>query len=113
MYDIQSIREQMLAKLEGVSTEREIADLKSTMFGKSGTVTGLMRELKDLPPDQKPRAGKEINDLRVELSAACDVKEKALHRAAIERTLAADEIDLTIRCGRSALSIRSTRYATN
>lgn len=96
MYDIQSIREQILAKLEGVSTEREIADLKSTMFGKSGTVTGLMRELKDLPPDQKPRAGKEINDLRVELSAACDVKEKALHRAAIERTLAADEIDLTI-----------------
>ena len=53
----------MPARLAAVNSERELSDLKSTMFGKSGTVTGLMRELKDLPPDQKPRAGKEINGM--------------------------------------------------
>lgn len=83
-------------KLEKVGSERELAELKASVFGKSGAITELMRSLKDLPPEQKPQAGKEINDLRVALQAKCDEKEKELHRLAIEAKLNGEYLDLSI-----------------
>ncbi|MCH5162589.1 MAG: phenylalanine--tRNA ligase subunit alpha [Clostridiales bacterium] len=85
-----------LEKLEKVSSERELAELKATIFGKNGAITELMKKLKDLPPDQKPQAGKAINDLRVQLVEKCEQKEKELHKAKIEAALKSECIDLSI-----------------
>lgn len=83
-------------KLEKVSSERELAELKASVFGKNGAITELMRSLKDLPPEQKPQVGKEINELRTALSEKCDGKERELHRLAIEAKLNSEYLDLSI-----------------
>lgn len=83
-------------KLEKVSSERELAELKASVFGKNGAITELMRSLKDLPPEQKPQVGKEINELRTALSEKCDGKERELHRIAIEAKLNSEYLDLSI-----------------
>ncbi len=106
--NLKEIREELLKKLENLQakTERDFAEFKSQIFGKSGVLTGLMKSLKDLPPDKKPQAGKEINDLRVELVAACDEKEKELHRMSIERSINSQTIDLSIdKCGHAVGSM--------
>ena len=90
------IRTDALQKIEELNSERDLAALKTSLFGKTGVLTGLMKGLKDLPPDQKPQAGKEINDLRVELMGLCEQKEKELHRMAIEQTINSQVIDLSI-----------------
>ena len=95
---LNEIRADALKKLEAIhaKSERDLAALKTYLFGKAGVLTGLMKWLKDLPPEEKPQAGKEINDLRVELVAKCDEKEKELHRLAIEAELDSESIDLSI-----------------
>ncbi len=95
---LNEIRADALKKLEAIhaKSERDLAALKTYLFGKAGVLTGLMKSLKDLPPEEKPQAGKEINDLRVELVAKCDEKEKELHRLAIEAELDSESIDLSI-----------------
>ncbi|MDE7406765.1 MAG: phenylalanine--tRNA ligase subunit alpha [Clostridiales bacterium] len=96
--NLKEIRDEALKKLESpdVKSERDLAELKTYLFGKSGVLTGLMKGLKDLPPEQKPQAGKEINDLRVELMAKCEQKEKELHRLAIEQSINSQTIDLSL-----------------
>ena len=95
---LNEIRADALKKLEAIhaKSERDLAALKTYLFGKAGVLTGLMKSLKDLPPEEKPQAGKEINDLRVELVAKCDEKEKELHWLAIEAELDSESIDLSI-----------------
>lgn len=95
---LNEIREEARKKLASMHarSERDLAALKTYLFGKAGVLTGLMKSLKDLPQDERPQAGKEINDVRVELSAMCDEKEKELHRLAIEESLNAEQIDLSI-----------------
>lgn len=95
---LEEIRAEALKKLEAMhaKSERDLAALKTYLFGKSGVLTGLMKSLKDLPPEQKPQAGKEINDLRVELAQKCEEKEKELHRQAIEDALNGETLDLSI-----------------
>ncbi|MDE7106747.1 MAG: phenylalanine--tRNA ligase subunit alpha, partial [Clostridiales bacterium] len=96
--NLKEIRADALKKLEELNakSERDLAALKTYLFGKSGVLTGLMKGLKDLPPEQKPQAGKEINDLRVELMALCEQKEKELHRLAIEQAINSQVLDLSI-----------------
>ena len=71
--DIKEIRAQALKKIDELhpKTERDLAELKTYFFGKNGVLTGLMKSLKDLPPEQKPQEGKDINDLRVQLMGNC------------------------------------------
>ncbi len=96
--DLKEIRAEALKKLNDLhaKSERDLSATKSHLFGKSGVLTALMRSLKDLPPDQKPQAGKEINDLRIELMSKCDEKEKELHRLVIEEAIRSQELDLSI-----------------
>lgn len=82
--------------LEKATTQQELAVVKTDAFGKSGSVTNLMKGLRDLPPEEKPVAGKEINDVRVTLNAMFEAKEKQLHREAIENALNSDTIDTSI-----------------
>ncbi len=96
MTELEIIKAEALDSLKNVASERELGELKSVLFGKSGRITMLMKGLKDLPPEQKPQAGKEINDVRVELVSACEEKEKDLHRRAIDDALMNDTTDLSI-----------------
>lgn len=94
--DYDKIYSEISDRLDKVASERELTELKSAVFGKAGAITGLMRSLKDLPPDQKPAAGKLINDLRVKLEGKFSEKEAELHRLRIENALNADAIDVSI-----------------
>ncbi|MCH5350447.1 MAG: phenylalanine--tRNA ligase subunit alpha [Clostridiales bacterium] len=92
----EQIKAEYIDKIERVGSEKELADLKAGIFGKSGVITELTRSLKDLPNEEKPAAGKKINDLRVEIIALCDKKEAELHRAAIDKQLNSETLDLSI-----------------
>lgn len=107
---LEEIKKQAVEKLDRIQTERELADLKTSLFGKSGELTALMKSLKDLPPEQKPQAGKLINDVRIELTALCDKKAEELHRASIERRLESESIDLTIDKPSHAIGSRHPLY---
>ncbi|MCH5160869.1 MAG: phenylalanine--tRNA ligase subunit alpha [Clostridiales bacterium] len=96
MENTEKIKEEALNKLATIKTERELADFKTAVLGRSGTITMLMKGLKDVPPEDRPRVGKEINDVRVAVTEACDGLEKKLHRQAIEHALISDAIDVTI-----------------
>ena len=94
--NLEELKSDALNRLQAVQSEQALADLKTYLFGKSGALTALMRMLKDLPPEEKPQAGKKINDVRVELIALCNDKEKELHRMAIEAAVQSEKIDLSI-----------------
>ena len=96
MENLKEILTEYTEKIDAVISERELAEVKATLFGKSGAITKLMKNLKNVPPEQKPQVGKQINDLRVALNTLCDGKEKDLHRLAIERSINEEAIDLSI-----------------
>lgn len=93
---LDELRDDALDKLRRADSEKALSELKTLLFGKAGALTALMRTLKDIPPEQKPQAGKLINDVRVELIELCNAQEKVLHKKAIDAALNAESADLTI-----------------
>ncbi|MCE2983101.1 MAG: phenylalanine--tRNA ligase subunit alpha [Parachlamydia sp.] len=93
---INDIREQFLKDLENTNSTTDLEEVKVRYLGKKGPVQNLMRLLKDVEPDQKPLAGKSINDLKVFMTETCDeLAARFLAREEI-RQLAEETLDITL-----------------
>ena len=75
---------------------RALNDLKVAVLGKNGELTALLRNIKDLPPDQKPMAGKIVNEARVKLESIFADCGKALEEKELNARLISEKIDITI-----------------
>ena len=61
---LDSLREETLARLDKSGSEAEIEQIRVEALGRKGKLTLLLRGLKDLPLDQRRRAGEQLNILR-------------------------------------------------
>jgi phenylalanyl-tRNA synthetase alpha chain len=90
------LREETLARVDQAGSEAEIEQLRIETLGRKGRLTLLLRRVKDLPLDQRPRTGEQLNQLRQLIEARLQErlqlikarqKEKALHEQFIDVTL--------------------------
>lgn len=97
MKDINNIQDEAVALIEASESERDLIECaKPKIFGKNGTLTEMLRSLKEVAADKKPALGKAINDLRVALESKFETRRKALHDKELERSLMSESVDITI-----------------
>jgi phenylalanyl-tRNA synthetase alpha chain len=81
---INNIKSQFADAVKGLSlTKKEVSDIKNQFLGRKGSVAQLFNEMKNLPPEDRSQAGKELNILKSELSTKID---NLLHAAADDST---------------------------
>lgn len=81
------------AKVENITALQE---LRVKYLGKKGSLTGLLRGLGNLSPEERPRMGQLVNEVRAVLEAVLDEKKNALERAELDARLAKETIDVTL-----------------
>jgi len=65
-------------QIASAKTEAEIETLRTTLLGRKGEVTSLLRGLKDVDEAERPKMGAELNRLKVELGALFDARMEEL-----------------------------------
>ena len=70
--------------------------LRVQYLGKKGELTARLKSLSELPAEDRPAAGQEINRAKQELQAKINARREALESAALEVKLAADAVDVTL-----------------
>ncbi|HEM3624293.1 TPA: phenylalanine--tRNA ligase subunit alpha [Streptococcus suis] len=76
--------------------EKELQDLRVAVLGKKGSLTDLLKGLKDLSSDMKPIVGKQVNEVRDVLTAAFEETAQKVAAAKIQQQLASETIDVTL-----------------
>ena len=66
---INKYREDFNSRLATVDSPEQLKQLRTDFLGKKGCVSLIMKELRDLSPDEKRNAGKFINELKAELES--------------------------------------------
>ena len=56
----------MESDLEGVSTETDLVRVRSAYLGKKGSITALLKSLRDIPPETRREAGSLVNAAKTE-----------------------------------------------
>ncbi len=87
---------------EGIAAVAAVADLnqwevvKARYLGKTGELTGLLKGLAQLAPEEKKTVGAYINEQKNRFQAALNDKREALHAAKLAAQLAAEALDVTL-----------------
>ncbi|MEE8539499.1 MAG: phenylalanine--tRNA ligase subunit alpha [Woeseiaceae bacterium] len=70
--------------------------VRVTYFGKKGALTVRLKELSQLPAQERPAAGQEINRAKQEIQQWYLAKRQALETEALARQLVDDAVDITL-----------------
>lgn len=93
---ITEIRQNFLKELKLAKTSKEIEDLKIKYLGKKGQIQSLMQFLKDASNDERPEFGKQINDIKQEVTSHLDNCLKRLNLEEENIKLESEYIDVSL-----------------
>ena len=96
MEDLSKLIESARQAFAEATQPAALEDAKAKFLGKSGTLTTMMKGLRDLAADQRKAAGDEINAAKRAVEEALNARREALAQAALEKKLAEEAIDVTL-----------------
>jgi phenylalanyl-tRNA synthetase alpha chain len=94
--DLRKIREDCFKKLQDVTTETEIYQFKSRYLGRNGSLTQVIKNLKNVPSDQRASKGKLANQLKKELEEAIEDALKKSRQIKKKQKISKHDLDVTL-----------------
>jgi len=91
---LERVRADVRARVKGADAT-SLEALRIDVLGRSGELTGLLRQLGAVDPAERPAIGALANEVRRELEAAISEGLDALRSGDLERRLASERLDLT------------------
>ena len=93
---IEALAQQMQADLAGVNSKETLAGFWQTYLSKNGKVPGLMKELRNVAPEERPAAGQIINEFKVQVQAEYEAAAERIKAAELAARNAAEAVDITL-----------------
>lgn len=93
---LREIKDRLKSELEGVSTEADLVRVKSGCLGKKGSLTALLKSIRDLPPESRREAGSLANGTKREIEELISGKSDEIRRAAMDKKLLEEATDFTL-----------------
>lgn len=69
---INQIYSEAVQEIEAAATADAVHDLNTKYLGRKGVITQFLRNISSLPKEERPAAGKEANQVKQKIEAACD-----------------------------------------
>jgi phenylalanyl-tRNA synthetase alpha chain len=85
-----------IEKISSASDLQSLDNVRVEYLGKKGSLTELLKQLGNLPPEQRPAAGQAVNEAKQQVQQQLDLRRAELEGAALLSSLAEDTIDVTL-----------------
>lgn len=93
---LEQIRHSAVNNIDKAETLSEIEELRIQYLGKKGELTVLLRQMKDLTPEERPVVGQLVNVVREEIEKKLITKKELLEAARQNEKLKEEIIDITM-----------------
>jgi phenylalanyl-tRNA synthetase alpha chain len=94
--DLKAIEEEARKGIGGAPDLASLDRIRVAVTGKKGSLTGVLRGMGGLAPDERPAMGKRANEVRANVEAALSARRSELEHRALEARIAADSVDVTL-----------------
>ncbi len=94
--ELAALREQAEAELGKAGTEEELQSVRTRYLGRKRLLTGLLRNISNVTPAERPEFGKRCNEIKEDLSARIDRLLAGMALKKREETLLRERIDVTL-----------------
>ena len=96
MSKLDELRLEGLKKIEEAEDSKTLQELRVFYLGKKGPIQEVMKMMKDLPKEEKPKFGQQVNEVKQLLSAAIENKKIELEEKEVLLKMEKEKIDITL-----------------
>jgi len=96
MTDIATLQTELISAVESADTLEALEAVRISALGKQGSVSGLLKTMGGMSPEERQTQGPIINGLREGITAALAAKKTDLETAELNRRLANERVDMTL-----------------
>ncbi len=93
---LQEIRNRALGAISEAEDLNGLNEVRISFLGKKGELTSVMKGMRDVAPEDRPKVGQLVNDARGAIEEALEARKKKLEAAALLEKLETEEIDVTL-----------------
>lgn len=108
---MQQMREAALRAIQESKDAESLESLRIRYLGKKGELTGILRQMGKLSPEERPLIGQLANQLRSELESSIEARRAALKDAFLEVQLLQETVDVTLPGKVSSLGHKHPMYS--
>ncbi|KPL68964.1 phenylalanyl-tRNA synthetase subunit alpha [Erythrobacter sp. SG61-1L] len=96
MGEVDTLEGAALARIDAAEDLAALEALRVEYLGKQGSISGLLKTLGGMSPEERQTQGPKIHALREKVQTALATRKEALEGAALEAQLAAETLDLSL-----------------
>ena len=93
---LQKIRERAIAEIEGAGELDRLNEVRNAILGKKGELTAVLKGMKDVPKEDRPKVGQWVNETREAIEGILAERMKNLEKEALRVRYEAEKIDVTM-----------------
>jgi len=93
---LQELKEMAEQKIREATNQEGIEEIRVSILGKKGELTMILKGMKDLSPEERPKVGQQVNEVRAALEAKLAEKKQELKHALLTEKLKRETIDVTL-----------------
>ena len=109
---LSQIREQAYKKIEEATEIGALNDVRVAILGKKGELTSILKSMKDVSPEERPKIGQMVNETREAIEAKLSEAKALLEAKEMELKLSTETIDVTLPAKKIAVGHRHPNAIT-
>ena len=100
---LEQINKQVLEQLEASKDLDDLNRIRVEVLGKKGQLTDLLKSMRDVAPQDRPKVGQMVNEARALIEAAMEARKRRMEEALLDLKLKSEVIDVTLPAKKSRL----------
>ena len=93
---LEQIKKDALAQIEAADALEKLNDVKVKYLGKKGELTAVLKSMKDVAPEDRPKVGQMVNETRAVIEEMLEATKTKMEKAIREEKLKQEVIDVTL-----------------
>ncbi|MDO5573058.1 MAG: phenylalanine--tRNA ligase subunit alpha [bacterium] len=103
---LQQIKEEAYKQIQASDALEKLNEVRVNFLGKKGQLTEVLKSMKDVAAEDRPKVGQMVNDARAEIEKALEETRTKMERAVREQQMKMETIDVTLPAKKDELGHR-------
>jgi phenylalanyl-tRNA synthetase alpha chain len=93
---LEQLRQKGVQDINETDSQKQLNEIRVKLLGKKGPITEVLRGMKDLTPDERPKVGAFANEIKQDIAQAIETRLTELNKVALQHRLQHETIDVTL-----------------
>lgn len=93
---LEQIKAEALSKIESSDALEKLNEIRVSYLGKKGELTAVLKSMKDVAPEERPKVGQMVNETREEIEKVLEKHISQMEKAMREAKMKTEVIDVTL-----------------